>query len=80
MDENRGTSPSAPRQRDCEQFVNPKKYEIRINELSNGFVVTVGCESFVFEDCNNMLHCLKKYLENRNAVTKMWLDHKVLPS
>lgn len=48
--------------------------DIIIEQCLNGFIVRVGCRLIVFETHDKLLSELKRYLENREGVTKEYLD------
>lgn len=44
--------------------------DIRIHELSNGFIVEVGCKSFAFELASTVFTHLKDYINNPNEMER----------
>ena len=53
-----------------------EKREITIREVNNGFIVRVGCQTFVFETREKMLGELERYLKDREGVEKEYLSKK----
>jgi hypothetical protein len=49
-----------------------KEYEIRIQFLSRGCVVNVGCKSIAFESVENAIKELNEYVSNTWEVQKKW--------
>jgi len=54
-------------------------YEIRIQKAENGYIVSAGCRTFVFEDLGRMMDNIQSYLINPGEVAKNWLERKQLP-
>lgn len=54
--------------------VNWEQPEIRIMEVMNGFKVHVGCKVLVFETKERMVKELARYLTDRKAVAKEYLQ------
>ena len=46
--------------------------EIRINRMTNGYYVTVGCMGFVFNSFNEMVKEMKQYHDKPNETEKKW--------
>jgi hypothetical protein len=49
-----------------------REYEIRIQFLSRGCVVHVGCRSIAFESVENAMRELNEYINNTLEVRKKW--------
>jgi len=49
-----------------------KEYEIRIQFLSRGCVVNVGCKSIAFESIETAMKELNEYVNNAWEVQKKW--------
>ena len=49
-----------------------KEYEIRIQFLSRGCVIHVGCKSIAFESVENAMKELNEYVNNTWEVQKKW--------
>ena len=47
---------------------------ITINKAMNGFIVTVGCQTLVFEDADTLLEQLDDYLRNPKATETAYLE------
>lgn len=50
-------------------------HQITIHAVTNGFVVTVGCKTFVFGSVTALVTDLKRYLENPGQVEKEFLGN-----
>lgn len=50
--------------------------EIRIVEVLNGLILSVGCQTVVFETKEKMAAELLRYLGNRDEVAKEYYDRK----
>lgn len=46
--------------------------EVKINELSRGYIVTVGCQSFAFSTKDEMLQKLIEYINNPDGTERKW--------
>ena len=46
---------------------NKANYQPEINQVNNGFIVRLGCQSFVFETYDKMSKYLKMYFEDPNG-------------
>jgi hypothetical protein len=46
---------------------NKANYQPEINQVNNGFIVRLGCQSFVFETFDKMFKYLKMYFEDPNG-------------
>lgn len=49
-------------------------YDVRINFLSRGCVVRVGCKSIAFQDNNEMLSALSEYVNDPIKIGKKWRE------
>ena len=49
-----------------------REYEIRIQFLSRGCIVHVGCKSIAFESVENAMKELNEYVNNTWEVQKKW--------
>ena len=49
-----------------------REYEIRIQFLSRGCIVHVGCKSIAFESIENAMKELNEYVNNTWEVQKKW--------
>ena len=49
-----------------------KEYEIRIQFLSRGCVIHVGCKSIAFESVENAMKELNEYVNNAWDIQKKW--------
>ena len=56
-------------------------YDIKIEEVFNGYIVTIGCQRFVFGGCNGMAEALTQltialnaYLTDRDGAEKVWRE------
>ena len=48
-------------------FLNRANYQPEIAQVNNGFIVTTGCQRFVFETYDKMSKYLKMYFEDPNG-------------
>ncbi len=48
---------------------NLAPYRININQVHNGFMVEVGCQTFVFESFDKLSKYMKMYFENPKDIT-----------
>ena len=46
------------------------QHEVQVRQVHNGFVVNVGCQSFVFESFDKLSKYMKMYFENPNDITE----------
>jgi hypothetical protein len=49
-----------------------REYEVRIKFLSRGCIVSVGCREIAFENPEDAMKELNKYVTNPHAVVKKW--------
>lgn len=55
-----------------------KAREIRIQPMDHGYVINVGCQSFVFETAEKMIKNLDAYLADPEGVEKAWLSNTLV--
>ena len=55
-----------------------EKYPVQIETLDIGFVVSVGCKRFAFEDLEQMLLKVSEYLRNPAEKQKLFYDTKTI--
>ena len=53
--------------------------DVLIHQLDYGYLVTIGCQSFAFEDFETIIGHLSAYMENPTEVEKDWLGNHNLP-
>lgn len=51
--------------------------DISIHELSHGYVVTVGCQSFAIESSTSLVARLAEYINNPAATEQKWHERKL---
>jgi hypothetical protein len=49
-----------------------REYEIKIQFLSRGCIIHVGCKSIAFESVENAMKELNEYINNTSNVQKKW--------
>jgi hypothetical protein len=54
--------------------VRTKARDINIQPMNYGFVVRVGCQTFVFETAEKMMANLGSYLADPEAVERAWMN------
>jgi hypothetical protein len=54
-----------------------KSRQITIREISRGYIVDVGCQSFAFESAATVIAKISEYLNNPEATEKKWFDGKL---
>lgn len=61
--------------------VEPKNniYDINIKQLSHGYIVNIGCQSFAIENSETLIKGLSNYLKSPNECEKVWMKDKRLP-
>lgn len=52
---------------------------VRIHPIDNGYVVTVGCKTFVFETLEKLLDNLSAYYNNPEHVEMRYTETEQLP-
>jgi hypothetical protein len=62
--------PSTPRPLTKQQIL--EQYEIRIQFLSRGCIVNVGCKSIAFDKVEDAISCIKTYVEDPLNVGEYW--------
>ena len=62
--------PSTPRPLTKQQLL--EQYEIRIQFLSRGCIVNVGCKSIAFDDVDKAMADIKQYVEDPQNVGEYW--------
>lgn len=50
--------------------------DVTIHAVANGYVVTVGCQTFVFQDRVVMLHEIGAYLTDPEGTEKRYREHE----
>jgi hypothetical protein len=56
---------------------DPTIRDIRIEEVSNGFFVRVGCKTFVFTDVDMLLYYLSAYIRDPQMVEQVYNEGKL---
>ena len=61
--------------------VEPKNniYDINIKQLSYGYIVNIGCQSFAIENSETLIKGLSNYLKSPSECEKVWMKDKRLP-
>jgi len=54
-----------------------KIQKIKIKQKDNGYVVSVGCKTFVFEDRKRMLKLIDTYMKNPQKTEDLFNDGKL---
>jgi hypothetical protein len=49
-------------------------YDIKIQKMTNGYLVHIGCKKFVFVSLEEMLSDLELYFTDREKVVEKYLD------
>ena len=62
--------------RNSPEQIIPMPPEVRIQEVNNGFIVKVGCQTMVFESRDKLLSELARYLSNREEVNREYMKYK----
>ena len=62
--------PAAPRPLTKQQIL--EQYEIRIQFLSRGCIVNVGCKSIAFDDVDKAMASIKHYVEDPQNAGDYW--------
>lgn len=66
---------SRPEPMMCGEYPSRSKArEINIQPMNYGFVVRVGCQTFVFETAEKMMTNLNSYLADPEAIERAWLN------
>ena len=58
---------------------NNNIYDINIKQLSYGYVVNIGCQSFAIENSETLIKGLSNYLKSPSECEKVWMKDKRLP-
>lgn len=64
--------PSAPRPLTNQQIL--EQYEIRIQFLSRGCIVNVGCKSIAFDNVKEAISAIQRYVEDPKNAGDYWRD------
>ena len=54
-------------------------YVINIKQLSYGYIVNIGCQSFAIENSETLIKGLSNYLKSPSECEKVWMKDKRLP-
>ena len=52
---------------------------INIVPVANGYSVTIGCQTFVFESLANLLYRIEEYYNNPSLIEEHFMQNKKLP-
>lgn len=52
---------------------------INIIPVANGYSVTIGCQTFVFESLANLLYRIEEYYNNPSLIEEHFMQNKTLP-
>lgn len=52
---------------------------IAIQPVANGYTISIGCQTFVFESLANLLYRIEEYYNNPAATEGHFQEHKALP-
>lgn len=58
---------------------NNNIYDINIKQLSYGYVVNIGCQSFAIENSETLIKGLSNYLKSPSECENIWMNKKQLP-
>ena len=58
---------------------NNNIYDINIKQLSYGYVVNIGCQSFAIENSETLIKGLSNYLKSPSECENIWMKDKRLP-
>jgi len=50
-------------------------YDVKIKGVSNGWIVTIGCKTFVSEDKDKMLKSIGDYIDSPQAEEDKWMKN-----
>lgn len=53
---------------------------IEIKPAANGYIIEIGCQTFVFENIVSMLSRIEEYYRNPAEVEGYFMEHKELPN
>jgi hypothetical protein len=54
--------------------------QITINPVANGYSISIGCQTFVFESMVSMLSRIEEYYNDPAQVEQYFNEHKKLPN
>ena len=54
--------------------------QITINPVANGYSISIGCQTFVFESILTMLSRIEEYYNDPAQVEQYFNEHKKLPN
>ena len=54
--------------------------QITINPVANGYSISIGCQTFVFESMVSMLSRIEEYYNSPSEVEQYFNEHKKLPN
>ena len=54
--------------------------QITINPVANGYSISIGCQTFVFESMFSMLSRIEEYYNSPSEVEEYFNEHKKLPN
>lgn len=54
--------------------------QITINPVANGYSISIGCQTFVFESMVSMLSRIEEYYRNPAEIEAHFMEHKELPN
>ena len=52
--------------------------DVKINQVNYGYIVTIGCHTFVFETAERLIEKLGVYLKEPNKTERSWYDGTLL--
>lgn len=58
---------------DCHEPESSKNYEVRIQKVENGFIVEVGCKTFVLTTTEELVNNLELFYTDFEAAKKKFL-------
>jgi hypothetical protein len=50
-----------------------------ITPVANGYSVSIGCQTFVFESLANLLYRIEEYYTNPSSIEEHFMQNKTLP-
>jgi hypothetical protein len=53
---------------------------IDIRPVANGYTISIGCQTFVFESLANLLFRIEEYYRNPAEIEAHFMEHKELPN
>lgn len=65
----------------CEPIAKTESDRIKstsIKQVDNGYIITVGCKTFVIESLDKLIKLLTVYLTNPDTTEDMWYKNKDL--